>query len=191
MWYARFMRCKRDIERLAAMSELKLDDANPVRTGRGETRVRRGAQGLLTRSGKAVRRSITKRTSPMTGAGGFAAYKRERAKSVKAQCLAMSKMPSAASVRVARNTAFSDEAICAGLDGAANLKIAAPSGGRANRPYQNVRTVARTEDVTLTRHGLSINRKIQRRYHCTTVAHSSNPLHFRVVIPLTERAKLC
>ena len=76
----------------------------------------------------------------------------------------------------ARNTAFSDEAICAGLDGAANLKIAAPSGGRANRPYQNVRTVARTEDVTLTRHGLSINRKIQRRYHCTTVAHSSNPL---------------
>ncbi|MBR2981878.1 MAG: hypothetical protein IKC80_01480, partial [Kiritimatiellae bacterium] len=51
-----------------------------------------------------------------------------------------------------------------GLDGAANLKIAAPSGGRANRPYQNVRTVARTEDVTLTRHGLSINRKIQHRY---------------------------
>jgi hypothetical protein len=44
-----------------------------------------------------------------------------------------------------RNTAFSDEAICAGLDGAANLKIAAPSGGRANRPYQNVRTVALTE----------------------------------------------
>ena len=76
MWYARFMRCKRDIGRLAAMSELKLDDANPVRAGRGETRVRRGAQGLLTRSGKAVRRSITKRTSPMTGAGGFAAYKR-------------------------------------------------------------------------------------------------------------------
>ena len=78
------MRCKRDIGRLAAMSELKLDDANPVRAGRGETRVRRGARGLLTRSGKAVRRSITKRTSPMTGAGGFAAYKRERAKSVKA-----------------------------------------------------------------------------------------------------------
>ena len=37
MWCVRFMRCKRDIERLAAMSELKLDDANPVRAGRGET----------------------------------------------------------------------------------------------------------------------------------------------------------
>ena len=35
------------------------------------------------------------------------------------------------------NGDFSDEAICAGLDGAANLKIAASSGGRANRPYQN------------------------------------------------------
>ena len=57
----------------------------------------------------------------------------------------------------ARNTAFSDEAICDGLDGAANLKIAAPSGGRANRPYQNVRTVARTEAVTLTRHGYAGN----------------------------------
>ena len=57
----------------------------------------------------------------------------------------------------ARNTAFSDAAICAGLDDAANLKIAAPSRGRANRPYQNVRTVARTEDVTLTRHGYDGN----------------------------------
>ena len=45
----------------------------------------------------------------------------------------------------ARSGGFSDEAICAGLDGAANLKIAASSGGRANRPYQNVRTVALTE----------------------------------------------
>ena len=31
---------------------------------------------------------------------------------------------------------LSDEAICAGLVGAANLKIAAPTGGRGNRPYQ-------------------------------------------------------
>ena len=35
-----------------------------------------------------------------------------------------------------RNGTFSDEAICAGLVGAANLKIAAPTGGRGNRPYQ-------------------------------------------------------
>ena len=39
---------------------------------------------------------------------------------------------------------FSDEAICAGLDVAANLKIAATSGGRANRPYQKLSTVAAT-----------------------------------------------
>ena len=37
---------------------------------------------------------------------------------------------------------FSDEAICAGLDVAANLKIAATSGGRANRPYQKLSTGA-------------------------------------------------
>ena len=41
----------------------------------------------------------------------------------------------------ARSGGFSDEAICAGLDGAANLKIAASSGGRANRPYQKLSTV--------------------------------------------------
>ena len=44
----------------------------------------------------------------------------------------------------ARSGGFSDEAICAGLDGAANLKIAASSGGRANRPYQKLSTVAAT-----------------------------------------------
>jgi hypothetical protein len=37
---------------------------------------------------------------------------------------------------------FSDVAICAGLDVAANLKIAATSGGRANRPYQKLSTGA-------------------------------------------------
>jgi hypothetical protein len=37
---------------------------------------------------------------------------------------------------------FSDAAICAGLDVAANLKIAATSGGRANRPYQKLSTGA-------------------------------------------------
>ena len=42
----------------------------------------------------------------------------------------------------ARSGGFSDEAICAGLDGAANLKIAASSGGRANRPYQKLSTIA-------------------------------------------------
>ena len=36
----------------------------------------------------------------------------------------------------ARNATFSDETICAGLVCAANLKIAAPTGGRGNRPYQ-------------------------------------------------------
>ena len=36
----------------------------------------------------------------------------------------------------ARNGTFSDEAIFAGLVGAANLEIAASTGGRGNRPYQ-------------------------------------------------------
>ena len=46
-------------------------------------------------------------------------------------------MPTAAFIRPEkRNATFSDEAICAGLVGAANLKIAAPTGGRGNRPYQ-------------------------------------------------------
>ena len=69
------------------------------------------------------------------------------------------------------NGGFSDEAICAGLDGAANLKIAAPSGGRANRPYQNVRTVARTEDVTLTRHGYDGNN--MHEWICNTVVQNT------------------
>ncbi|MBR2982230.1 MAG: hypothetical protein IKC80_03255, partial [Kiritimatiellae bacterium] len=65
--------------------------------------------------------------------------------------------------------------------GAANLKIAAPSGGRANRPYQNVRTVARTEDVTLTRHGLSINKK-------SNTAITVQQLHIRVTHYLPRRS---
>ncbi|MBR2941392.1 MAG: hypothetical protein IKC14_08815, partial [Kiritimatiellae bacterium] len=49
----------------------------------------------------------------------------------------MSIMPTAAFIRPEkRNATFSDEAICAGLVGAANLNIAAPTGGRGNRPYK-------------------------------------------------------
>ena len=46
-----------------------------------------------------------------------------------------------------RNGTFSDEAICAGLVGAANLKIAASTGGRGNRPYQKVSYVGRKNDA--------------------------------------------
>ena len=52
MWCVRFMRCKRDIERLEAMSELKLCGVKPVRGGRGETQVRRGAQAYSREAGK-------------------------------------------------------------------------------------------------------------------------------------------
>ena len=46
----------------------------------------------------------------------------------------MARMPP--QVRVKRNGTFSDEAISAGLVGAANLKISASTGGRGNLPYQ-------------------------------------------------------
>ena len=50
------------------------------------------------------------------------------------------------------NTAFSDEAICAGLRPAGVLVYAKRLQGRANRPYQKVRTVGRIDDAVLTRH---------------------------------------
>ena len=61
----------------------------------------------------------------------------QRVKSDETASRTMSIMPTAAFIRPEkRNATFSDEAICAGLVGAANLKIAAPTGGRGNRPYQ-------------------------------------------------------
>ena len=61
----------------------------------------------------------------------------KRVKSDETASRTMSIMPTAAFIRPEkRNATFSDEAICAGLVGAANLKIAAPTGGRGNRPYQ-------------------------------------------------------
>ena len=61
----------------------------------------------------------------------------KRVKSDETVSRTMSIMPTAAFIRPEkRNATFSDEAICAGLVGAANLKIAAPTGGRGNRPYQ-------------------------------------------------------
>ena len=50
------------------------------------------------------------------------------------------------------NTAFSDEAICAGLRPEGVLVYAERSQGRANRPYQKVRTVGRIDDARLTRY---------------------------------------
>ena len=61
----------------------------------------------------------------------------KRVKSDETASRTMSIMPTAAFIRPEkRNATFSDEAICAGLVGAANLKIAASTGGRGNRPYQ-------------------------------------------------------
>ena len=50
------------------------------------------------------------------------------------------------------NTAFSDEAICAGLRPADVLVYVKWSQGRVNRPYQKVRTVGRIDDARLTGH---------------------------------------
>ena len=60
----------------------------------------------------------------------------KRVKSDETASRTMSIMPTAAFICPLRNAVFSDEAISAGLVGAANLKIAAPTGGRGNRPYQ-------------------------------------------------------
>jgi hypothetical protein len=45
------------------------------------------------------------------------------------------------------NTAFLDEAICAGLRPADVLVYVKRLQGRANRPYQKVRTVGRIDDA--------------------------------------------
>jgi hypothetical protein len=71
---------------------------------------------------------------------------------------------------------FSDAAICAGLDVAANLKIAATSGGRANRPYQKLSTGAPKKakptpaHYTPTRHRYKPNTELKNRANFPPVA---------------------
>ena len=147
-----------------------------MRREAGSRRARRDASktrssGLLTRSGKAERRSITLRTSPMTGAGGFAMQSGSERRAKRRNVERCRKCQARLWFGPKPSGGLSDEAICAGLVGAANLKIAAPSGGRANRPYQNVRTVARTEDVTLTRHGYDGNN--MHEWICNTVVQNT------------------
>jgi hypothetical protein len=60
---------------------------------------------------------------------------------------------------------FENETICAGLDGAANLKIAASSGGRANRPFLGGEHSCGETRRKWTRHGYmnqSANSKTQK-----------------------------
>ena len=77
-------------------------------------------------------------------------------------------MPTAAFIRPEkRNATFSDEAICAGLVGAANLKIAAPTGGRGNRPYQKDEYRWAKKRRALTRQEATRTKKYHTAFHIT------------------------
>jgi hypothetical protein len=81
----------------------------------------------------------------MTGAGGFSAQSGSERRAKRRNVERCRKCQARLWFGPQPSGDLSDEAICAGLDGAANLMIAAPSGGRANRPYQRLSTVALTE----------------------------------------------
>ena len=78
-----FMRCKRDIERLVAMSELS--DSTRIRfaSGRGETQVRRGALSVSREAG-ALCDEVLRRGFADDRRGRVLGAERERAKSAKA-----------------------------------------------------------------------------------------------------------
>ena len=91
----------------------------------------------------------------------------KRVKSDETASRTMSIMPTAAFIRPEkRNATFSDEAICAGLVGAANLKIAASTGGRGNRPYQKDEYRWAKKRRTLTRHEATRTKK----YHTASLS---------------------
>ena len=74
------------------------------------------------------------------------------------------------------NACFLDAAICAGLRPADVLVYVKRSQGRENRPYQKRSTVDAKSDAFCKSCSAPKRQKKSLRYHCTTVAHSSNPL---------------
>ena len=74
------------------------------------------------------------------------------------------------------NTCFLDAAICAGLRPADVLVYVKRSQGRENRPYQKQSTVDAKSAAFCKSYSAPKRQTKSLRYHCTTVAHSSNPL---------------
>ena len=74
------------------------------------------------------------------------------------------------------NACFLDAAICAGLRPADVLVYVKRSQGRENRPYKKRSTVDAKSDAFCKSCSAPKRQTKSLRYHCTTVAHSSNPL---------------
>ena len=74
------------------------------------------------------------------------------------------------------NACFLDAAICAGLRPADVLVYVKRSQGRENRPYKKRSTVDAKSDAFCKSYSAPKRQTKSLRYHCTTVAHSSNPL---------------
>ena len=87
------------------------------------------------------------------------------------------------------NACFLDAAICAGLRPADVLVYVKRSQGRENRPYQKRSTVD-AKSAAFCKSYSAPKRQIKSlRYHCTTVAHSSNPLRRRKMRMNTIQSK--
>ena len=74
------------------------------------------------------------------------------------------------------NACFLDAAICAGLRPADVLVYVKRSQGRENRPYKKRSTVDAKSDAFCKSCSAPKRQTKSLRYHCTTVAHSSNRL---------------
>ena len=78
------------------------------------------------------------------------------------------------------NACFLDAAICAGLRPADVLVYVKRSQGRENRPYQKRSTVDAKSAAFCKSYSAPKRQTKSLRYHCTTVAHSSNRLLFHL-----------
>ena len=74
------------------------------------------------------------------------------------------------------NACFLDAAICAELRPADVLVYVKRSQGRENRPYKKRSTVDAKSDAFCKSYSAPKRQTKSLRYHCTTVAHSSNRL---------------
>ena len=87
------------------------------------------------------------------------------------------------------NACFLDAAIYAGLRPADVLVYVKRSQGRENRPYKKRSTVDAKSDAFCKSYSAPKRQTKSLRYHCTTVAHSSNPLRRRKMRMNTIQSK--
>ena len=90
------------------------------------------------------------------------------------------------------NACFLDAAICAGLRPADVLVYVKRSQGRENRPYKKRSTVDAKSAAFCKSCSAPKRQTKSLHYHCTTVAHSSNPLQQpqrRIPAPGTDLRK--